>query len=241
VSNVALVRDGQGYRLIPSAEALAAGSIDRAQGPEAGYGISVVPLQFVSAQTLVKLLDNFAAKPGLVRPDPTRNLIVIQGSSADRRAAIDTALNFDADWMLGQSVGIFPVSNSTPEPIIAELERIIDAGEGGLSQNVVKLETIGRQNAILAVTRKPEFLKRVETWIKRLDKSGGAGTGVKVYRMRYGDARQVAALLNDMFLGNALPARIHRPTNWPPVAARSPRAVAVRVPAGCNRLSARAP
>ena len=203
VTNVALVRDGQGYRLIPSAEALAAGSIDRAQGPEAGYGISVVPLQFVSAQTLVKLLDNFAAKPGLVRPDPTRNLIVIQGSSADRRAAIDTALNFDADWMLGQSVGIFPVNNSTPEPVIAELERIIDAGEGGLSQNVVKLEPIGRQNAILAVTRKPEFLKRVETWIKRLDKSGGAGTGVKVYRMRYGDARQVAALLNNMFLGNA--------------------------------------
>jgi len=203
VSSVALVRDGQGYRLIPSAEALAAGSIDRAEGLEAGYGISVVPLQFVSAQTLVKLLDNFAAKPGLVRPDPTRNLIVIQGNSADRRAAIETALNFDADWMLGQSVGIFPVSNSTPEPIISELERIIDAGEGGLSQNVVKLEPIGRQNAILAVTRKPEFLKRVETWIKRLDKSGGAGTGVKVYRMRYGDARQVAALLNDMFLGSA--------------------------------------
>jgi general secretion pathway protein D len=203
VSSVALVRDGQGYRLIPSAEALAAGSIDRVQGLEAGYGISVVPLQFVSAQTLVKLLENFAAKPGLVRPDPTRNLIVIQGNSADRRAAIETALNFDADWMLGQSVGIFPVSNSTPEPIISELERIIDAGEGGLSQNVVKLEPIGRQNAILVVTRKPEFLKRVEIWIKRLDKSGGAGTGVKVYRMRYGDARQVAALLNDMFLGSS--------------------------------------
>jgi general secretion pathway protein D len=34
-----------------------------------------------------------------------------------------------------------------------------------------------------------------------LDKSGGAGTDVKVYRMRYGDAKQVAALLTDMFVG----------------------------------------
>ena len=34
------------------------------------------------------------------------------------------------------------VSNSTPEPVITELERIIDAGEGGLSQNVVKLQPI---------------------------------------------------------------------------------------------------
>src|SRR5262249_58714754 len=32
---------------------------------------------------------------------------------------------------------------------------------------------------------------------------GGAGTGVKVDRMRYGDARQVAVLLNQMFVGGA--------------------------------------
>lgn len=210
-SNVALVRDGQRYRLIPAAEAVGTGSIDT-QDPEAGYGISVIPLQFVSAPTLIKLLDNFAAKPGMVRAEPSRNLLIMQGNGADRRAAIETVLSFDADWMRGQSVGIYPVNNSTPEPIITELERIIDTGEGGLSQNVVKLQPISRQNAILVVTRKPEFLNRVGTWIARLDKSGGAGTGVKVYRMRYGDARQVAALLNDIFVGNAATG-LDAPTN----------------------------
>jgi general secretion pathway protein D len=201
MSGVALVHGAEGYRLIPSAEAVASGSADWARDPSAGYGISVIPLQFVSAQTLIKLLDNYAAKPGTVRAEPSRNLIIIQGNSADRRAAIQTALSFDADWMTGQSIGIYPISNSTPEPIINELNRIIDAGQGGLSQDLVKLEPIGRQNAILAVARKPELLKRVATWITRLDKSGGAGTDVKVYRMRYGDARQVAKLLNDMFVG----------------------------------------
>lgn len=201
MSGVALVHGAEGYRLIPTAEAVASGSADWARDPSAGYGISVIPLQFVSAQTLIKLLDNYAAKPGTVRAEPSRNLIIIQGNSADRRAAIQTALSFDADWMTGQSIGIYPVSNSTPEPIINELNRIIDAGQGGLSQDLVKLEPIGRQNAILAVARKPELLKRVATWITRLDKSGGAGTDVKVYRMRYGDARQVAKLLSDMFVG----------------------------------------
>lgn len=202
--NVALVRDGRGYRLVPVGDAVGTGSIDNnSQSAEAGYGISVVPLQYVSGQTLTKLLDNFAAKPGMVRAEPSRNLLIIQGNGADRRAAIETALSFDGDWMRGQSVGIYPVSNSTPEPVIAELERIIDSGEGGLAQNVVKLQAIARQNSILVVTRKPEFLDRVSTWIKRLDKSGSAGTGVKVYRMRFGEARQVAALLNDMFLGGS--------------------------------------
>ena len=211
-SAVALVRDGQRYRLVPAAEAVGTGSID-AQDPQAGYGISVVPLQFVSAPTLIKLLDNFAAKPGMVRAETSRNLLIMQGNAADRSAAIQTVLSFDADWMRGQSVGIYPVVNSTPEPIISELERIIDAGEGGLSQNVVKLQPISRQNAVLVVTRKPEMLNRVGTWISRLDKSGGAGTGVKVYRMRYGDARQVAALLNDMFLGNNAGTGLDAPTN----------------------------
>jgi general secretion pathway protein D len=203
VNSVALLREGKGYRLIPAADAVGAGSLDRAQGSEAGYGISVVPLHYISAQMLTKLLENFAAKPGMVRADASRNLLIIQGNGGDRRSAIETALSFDADWMRGQSVGIYPVSNSTPEPIIAELERIIDAGEGGIGQNVVKLQPITRQNAILVVTRKPELLNRISTWIQRLDKSGTAGTGVKVYRMRYGDARQIAALLNDVFLGNS--------------------------------------
>ena len=203
MSNVALVREGSGYRLVPTPEAVGGGSIDGGNGPDAGFGISVVPLEFVSAQTLNRLLDNFAAKSGMVRADPGRNLIIIQGNAADRRAAIETALNFDADWMRGQSVGIYPVSNSTIEPVMAELERIINSGEGGLSQNLVKLQPISRQNAILVVSRRPEYLKTVSTWITRLDKSGGPATGVKVYRMRYGDAKQVAAVLNDIFLGGS--------------------------------------
>ena len=63
--------------------------------------------------------------------------------------------------MRGQSVGIYPVRNSTPEPVIAELEKIMDSGENGLSQNLVKFQPIARQNAILVVTRKPDMLR---TW-----------------------------------------------------------------------------
>jgi general secretion pathway protein D len=203
VSNVALVHDGQTYRLVPAADAAGTGTVDNTPNLEPGYGITVVPLQFVSAATLTKLLDNFAAKPGMIRADPSRNLIVIQGNAADRQAALDTVHDFDADWMRGQSVGIFPISNSTPEPVIAELEKIVDAGQGGLSENVVKLEPIARQNAILAVTRKPDLLKQIGVWVARLDKAGTAGTSVRVYRMRYGNAREVAALLNDIFTGSS--------------------------------------
>jgi general secretion pathway protein D len=199
LSGSALVRDKRGYIIVPAAEALGTGSIDTAARAEAGFGITVVPLQHVSAATLTKLLDSFAVKPGTVRVDATRNLVLVQGSGNDRRAAVDTVLNFDVDWMRGQSVGIYPVRNSTPDPVITELERIMDMGEGGLSQALVKLQPIARLNAIMVVTSKPALLRTAAMWITRLDKSDTASTGVKVYHVRYGDARQMAQLLNDIF------------------------------------------
>lgn len=201
MSGVALVRDRGGYRLLPGAEA-GPGSIDRKASAEAGQGISVVPLRYVSAQNVFKLLDAFGVKANTVRPDTARNTLVIQGSGADRAAAIDTILSFDADWMRGQSVGIFPVRNSTPEPLITEIEKIMDSGEGGLGQNMVKFQPIGRLNSILVVSQKPEYLKRAQTWIARLDRSDTAGVNLKSYPLRYGNSKQVVALLNEILTGH---------------------------------------
>jgi general secretion pathway protein D len=202
LSGVVLVKDVQGYRLIPLGDAVGAGNLDPAEArAEPGYGVSVVPLRYVSASTLIKLLDSFATKPGTVRADTARNMLLIQGTGAERRAAIDTVLGFDVDWMRGQSVGVFPIRNTAPEPIVAELEKILDSGEGGLSQNTVKFQPITRMNAVLVVTRKPDMLRTVETWIRRLDATDTARAGVHVYHVKYGEARQMARVLNDIFIG----------------------------------------
>jgi general secretion pathway protein D len=201
MSNVAMVRDRSGYRLIPAADATGSGFVDTDEATRAGFGISVVPLRYISAQAMLKLLDGFGIKPGTVRVDNARNLVIIQGTGPERRTAVETMLSFDGDWMRGQSVGVFPIRNSTPEPIITEIEKIMDTGEGGLSQNVIKFQPISRLNAILVVSRRPEYLKTVATWIKRLDESDTAGVNLKVYRLRYGSAKQVAALLNEILVG----------------------------------------
>ncbi|MBR0937999.1 type II secretion system secretin GspD [Bradyrhizobium jicamae] len=200
MTGVALVRDRTGsYRLLPAAEA-GPGSIDRTETAEAGQGISVVPLRYVSAVTMFKLLDGFGVKATTLRPDNGRNTLIVTGSGSDRAAAIDTIMSFDADWMRGQSVGIFPVHNSSPEPLLSELEKIMDSGDGGLSANLVKFQAINRLNAILVVSQKPEYLKRAGTWIARLDRSDTEAVNLKSYQLRYGNARTVVALLNDMLI-----------------------------------------
>ncbi|MDN5006387.1 type II secretion system secretin GspD [Bradyrhizobium sp. GCM10027634] len=202
MSGVALVRDRTGYRLLPAPEA-GPGGLDRSASVEAGQGITVVPLRYTSAQNIFKLLDAFGVKASTMRPDNSRNTLIISGSGTDRAAAVDTILSFDADWMRGQSVGVFPVRNSSPEPVISEIEKIMDSGEGGLSQNVIKMQPIARLNSILVVTQKPEYLRRAQTWIARLDRSDTDGVNLKSYPLRYGNSKLVVALLNDMLFNQS--------------------------------------
>jgi general secretion pathway protein D len=51
----------------------------------------------------------------------------------------------------------------------------------------------------------------VSTWISRLDNADTKSTGVHVYRVRYGDARQLARVLNEVFTGSG--TGLDSPTN----------------------------
>jgi len=213
LNGVILVHDTTGHHLLPLGDAVGAGNVEASGSHEAGYGISVVPLQYVSAQTLLKLLDSFALKPGTVRADPRRNLLLVQGTGPERRTAVESVLSFDADWMRGQSVGIFPVSNANPEPIAAELEKIMDSGENGLGHDVVKFQVINRMNAIMVITPKPEVMHIAETWIQRLDNASADKNSVHVYHVKYGEARQLARVLTEMFIGGSSSAAADTTTN----------------------------
>lgn len=202
-NGIAMVRDATGYHLMPLTEAAGSGATDVGSSrPEPGYGLSVVPLRYVSAEALLPVIDSFATRAGMVRVDPGRNVLLILGTAAERQAAINTALSFDADWMRGQSVGIYPLRNSAPEPLITELETLLDTGEGGLSHKLVKFQAMNRMNSVMVVAKKPELLRTAATWIERLDRSDSS-VGVRVYRLRYGDARQTARVLNELFNGTS--------------------------------------
>ena len=203
-NNLVMVRGASGYRIAPATDA-GTGSADVADGAagvEPGYGTTVIPLRYVSGATLSRLLEGFAARPGAIRSDPTGGLLVVVGSGAERQSALDTVRSFDVDWMRGQSVGMYPLANSAPDAIIPELEKIMDSGDNGRANNLVKFQAVARQNAVLVVAARPQMLKTAQMWIARLDSPNSTSEGVKVYRVRYGDAKTIAQLLNDIYVGS---------------------------------------
>ncbi len=203
-NNLNMLRDSSGYRIDPATDG-AVGAVDRAAGGsvDPGYGLTVIPVQYVSGATLSKLLEGFATRPGAIRTDPTGKLLLVMGTGNERQTALDTIRSFDVDWLRGQSVGMYPVQNSTPEPIVGELEKIMDLGESGLGHGLVKFQAVSRLNAILVVASTPNLLRSAARWISRLDEPSGVSASVKVYKVRYGDAKEIAQMLDQMFVSGA--------------------------------------
>ena len=199
MSNVAMVREGDLLKIVPIAEATGTGAVNIGAG-QPGFGVSVVPVRYTSVATLAKTAENFLSRPGAIKVDPARNLVLIQGTTAERQAVLDVVAAFDVEWMRNQSVGVFPLKSTSPETMIRELERVFESSEGGQGQGLVQFQPIQRMNAVLIVTKNPKYLERATQWVARLDRSDTSGTTVRVYRLQYSNATQVAKILNQIFV-----------------------------------------
>jgi general secretion pathway protein D len=212
MSNAAIVREGNLVKIVPLAEAGSNAAVSVGAG-QPGFGVSIVPLRYVSASTVAKTAEGFLSRPGAMRVIPSRNLVLIQGTTAERQSALDLIATFDVEWLRNQSVGVYPLKSTSPETMIGELERIFETNDGGVGQGVVRFQPISRMNAVMAVTRNPKLLTEMTQWVQRLDRSDTTGTTLRTYRLKHGSAPKVAKILNDIFSGSRSGATGDMPTN----------------------------
>jgi general secretion pathway protein D len=202
MSNAAIVHEGSLVKIVPLAEAGGNSTVSMGAG-QPGYGVSIVPLRYVSASTVAKTAEGFLSRAGALRVIPSRNLVLIQGTTAERQSALDLIATFDVEWLRNQSVGVYPLKSTSPETMIGELERIFESGDGGVGQGVVRFQPISRMNAVMVVTRNPKLLTETTQWVQRLDRSDTTGNALRIYRLRYGNAVQVAKVLSDIFVARS--------------------------------------
>lgn len=198
-SGIVMVREGDRLRIMPATEALGVAELDQNVHISPGYGVTVLPLRHVSANTVLPLLENFVARTGMVREDPGRNALIFQGTAQERAAAIDAAKSFDQDWLKDQSVGIFPVQNSSASAMMPELSRVLDLGQGGRGNNTLRVQPVERTNSLLVVAKSRVLLQRAATWIARLDRVDAMASNLRVYQVQHVDARRLASMVNAIF------------------------------------------
>ena len=202
-NGAAVVREDGIYKILPVNQVR--GSLAPQLGVSSaplpqGFNVLVVPVKFVSAREMAKLLEPFASD-NTVRVDETRNLVIMAGSQRELRHLLDTVELFDVDWLSGYSVGLFPIKSGDVKALVQDLDRVFGAGAQSPLAGIVRVIPIERLNALLVVTTQPRYLDLARTWVERLDQVGGTSGGVRffVYQVRNGKAENLATLLSDLF------------------------------------------
>ena len=187
-----------GYRIAPAAAG--GGGID-ASGKEPGFGITVVPLEYSSAPSILKLVGGFLSDADGVRVDAARNTIIVRGPQPRREEIVHAIRKFDADWMHTQSVSVIELRRSNPEEVIGELNRVFDSEKDtGGATGSIQFKAIKRLRAIMVISRSPQLVRRAAVWIRRLDhQDTSAAPGIYVYRPQYREARELVRLVKNLF------------------------------------------
>jgi general secretion pathway protein D len=217
MNGIVLVKEGGIFKIMPAAAVR--GSVSpKMGGVFAGYTVQIVPLKFLGAKEMARLLEPFAPDASAIKVDEQRNLLILAGTQNEIGHMLDTVDLFDVDWLSGMSVGLFTLRSADVKTVDAELNKIIGDKNLNPLAGVVRFIPIERLNGFVIITPQPHYLEQAKLWLERLDQVGGTGGGVRlfVYYVQNGKAEYLAGLLTQTFgRGGAATAR---PTPAPSLA-----------------------
>ncbi|MEN8170813.1 MAG: type II secretion system secretin GspD [Pseudomonadota bacterium] len=209
MNGAVLVREEGMYRVNALADA-ARGTLTPSIGApkSVGYHVAVVPLRYISATEMHKVLQPVIPEGGPLLVDDKRNLLMLGGSSQELTSWMSLVDIFDVDWMRGYSVGLFPLENTSAKVVAKELDKVLlNRAEGNLGK-MVRLEPIERLNALLVITPQVRYLDQVKGWIARLDTVGSEpGRRLYVYQVKNRKATELADVINEIFSGQPSQSR----------------------------------
>jgi len=206
MNNAALVETDNIYRILPKGQAvpsnLAPEFIEKERS--GGYGVRIIPLQFIAAQEMQKILEPFVNDDKDIRIDKRRNLIIASGTLQEIALIQETIDIFDVDWLRGMSVGLYPLDHVDPKTMKSELDSIMGGIQGETSKELldglVRTVAIERLNSILLIGSTSTALREVEIWLHRLDRPGEQiGQRLYVYDVQNAKATEIGDILNQIF------------------------------------------
>ncbi|MCJ0825662.1 type II secretion system secretin GspD [Luteimonas sp. 50] len=201
-NNARMVYSDGRYNIVPSDQALA-GTVAPRTGSAAsarGFESRVVPLRYISAAEMEKVLKPYARPNAIVNVDSGRNLITLAGTRAELENYLRTVEIFDVDWMSSMSVGVFPLQSGKATKVVADLEKVFGEQSKSPVAGMFRFMPLEGANAVLVITPQADYLDDIQQWLQRID-SAGEGVQLFSYELKYVKAKDLADRLAEVFGG----------------------------------------
>ena len=205
MNGAALIQNNNVYHIEPAQSANAFSnvtSVKNIANLPPGHQVLVIPLAYVSVIDMAEVLKGILSDTAVLRLDKSRNVMVIAGHGQELKQAVEMVNTFDVNVMDGMSFGLFPLQKASAETVIEELNLMLDTSEQAPLNGLLRFVAIERLNAVMAITPQVNYLKTVEKWIARLDKSNtSSSNGIIVYAVKHVDAEELANTLSAIISG----------------------------------------
>jgi general secretion pathway protein D len=214
-NNARLIWSDGRYNIVPADQAVPGNLAPRtgAPGNARGYEVRAVPLKYISAAEMEKLLKPYARDRAIVQVDSSRNIIVLGGSRAELQNYLRTVEIFDVDWLSGMSIGVFPLQSAEAAKIVNELEKVFGEGSKTPMAGMFRFMPLEGQNSVLVITPQASYLRRIEEFIGHMD-AGGEGSRLYVYEVKYVKASDLSEQLGRVY-GNVSGSSMSAPSLMP--------------------------
>ncbi|URX61993.1 type II secretion system secretin GspD [Luteibacter anthropi] len=197
----ALVRTNGRYVVMPTKDAVPGNVVPSigATAPIGGLQARLYPLRFISATEMQKLIKPFARPDSILLADPTRNVLVMAGTTSELDNYNRTVKTFDVDWLKGMSVGVFSMQRAQVKELTPTLDKLFGEKGNTPMAGLLRFIPIERTNSLVVISPQVAYLEEVKGWIDRIDSGGGNEPQLYVYDVRNVQASDLSDYLTDIY------------------------------------------
>ncbi|MBI3694229.1 MAG: hypothetical protein HY238_05240 [Acidobacteria bacterium] len=158
--------------------------------------LNLVPLRYVTAADIAKILQNFLGDGAQMMVLDTGNLLLIEDNSRNMRRTMELLSLFDNETLANQRVKLYEIKNSQASMLAKELDSIFAAYAMSDKSSAIKFLPIERISSLMVVSPNPNVFDEVKKWVEKLDKAVTVG-GIQnfIYKVQYGTADQLASTI----------------------------------------------
>jgi general secretion pathway protein D len=220
----AVVQNGSIYQVVSADQAAASATMgfgDNSDPSALGSSVKVVPLKYVAATEMKRILEPVASVGGVIQVDQARNALMLGGTDREIASMQETIAIFDVNVMRGMSFAVVPVRAGDPDAMVEDLNNIFATNKEGPMSGMVQFVGNKRSRSVLIISKQPQYLTEAQNWVRRLDEqAAGPRRQFYTYALRNRQAKEVVEVLNAMFANETVDEpdaapRFNRPEGEP--------------------------
>ena len=161
--------------------------------------IQIIPLKFISAQEMTKLLTPFISAGGTILSHGDSNTLLVVDNGLNVLKVLRLVEAFDVNVFEKVNYEFYPLENTNAEEVLKVIKEIFSSYLTPRKEDI-KIIAINHLNTLLVISTYSQVFEKVREFIRQLDVADEeVEPRIYVYSVKNGEAEDLGSLLNQVF------------------------------------------